>query len=91
MVGTYYYSAKPHIDISPAYEGRAALDVDFARGKLNLKLSSITLADNKIFTCRLQIQGFDEGKLADMTKLVVLGNLSLSCDSRVCVFFIFFL
>lgn len=89
MVGTYYYSAKPHIDITPAYEGRATLDVDFARGKSNLKLFSITLEDNRDFTCRVQIPGFDEG-LSDMTKLVVLGNLSLSCDSRVCVFFIFF-
>lgn len=84
MVATYFHSAKPHTDIIPAYEGRATLDVDYARGKWNLKLSSITLEDNKLFTCRVQIPGFDEGKVDDTTSLVVLGNLSLSCESRVC-------
>lgn len=89
MVATYFYSAKPHTDITSAYEGRATLDVDYARGKCNLKLSSITLEDNKMFTCRVQIPDFDEGKVDDTTSLVVLGNLSLSCESRVCSSFSF--
>ncbi|KAM9765770.1 cell surface A33 antigen-like [Menidia menidia] len=59
-------------DITSKYEGRASLDVDIKRGRANLKLSSITLDDNKSFECRLLIQGDDEGTPADTTRLVVL-------------------
>lgn len=82
-----HYSTTSQTDIAPAYEGRTSLDVDIAQGKANLKLSSITLADNKVFECRVQIPGDDEGKLADTAKLVVLGNVSLSCDS--CMYVVF--
>lgn len=51
------------------------MDLDVAKGKANLKVSSITLADNKEFECRVQIPGDDEGKLADTARLVVLGNI----------------
>ncbi|CAF99825.1 unnamed protein product [Tetraodon nigroviridis] len=78
-----HYSAGSTTDIVPAYESRTALDYDVALGKADLKLSSITLADNKVFECRVQIPGDDEGKLADTARLVVLGNLFLSCDGRV--------
>ncbi|XP_039990209.1 cell surface A33 antigen-like [Xiphias gladius] len=59
-------------DIKSLYEGRVSLDVNIPSGKANLKLSSITLADNKNFECRVLIPGDDEGKPADTTRLVVL-------------------
>ncbi|CAL8364154.1 unnamed protein product [Gadus morhua 'NCC'] len=59
-------------DVPPLYEGRASLALDIAKGKADLKLSSITLQDNKVFSCRVQIPGDDEGKLVDSVRLVVL-------------------
>ncbi|KAM3876889.1 glycoprotein A33 (transmembrane), paralog a [Diretmus argenteus] len=70
LVLTHYSTGQT--DIPPLYEGRAQLDKDMATGKVNLKLSSITLADNKVFECRVQIPGDDEGTLAAITRLVVL-------------------
>lgn len=52
-----------------------SLDKDIAKGKANLNLFSITLADNKVFECRVFIPGDDEGQLADTARLVVLGNI----------------
>lgn len=60
--------------MAPLYEGRASADIDVKAGKANLKLNSITLADNKVFECRVQIPKDDEGKLMDTTRLVVLGK-----------------
>ncbi|XP_073319931.1 cell surface A33 antigen-like [Pagrus major] len=67
-----YYSTNKQTDIKSQYEGRVSLDVDVAKGRANLKLSSIRLADNKVFECRVQIPGDDEGKPADTARLVVL-------------------
>lgn len=82
-----YYSSKDITDVAPAYEGRISLDVDIAKGKANLKLFSISLADNKEFECRVLIPLDDTGKVADTARLVVLGNLLLNF---VYMFFIFF-
>nr|XP_019935746.1 PREDICTED: cell surface A33 antigen [Paralichthys olivaceus] len=68
---TYYFPSGT-TDINSKYEGRVSLDIDYASGKANMKLSSITLADNKVFECRLLIPGDDEGKPADTARLVVL-------------------
>ncbi|XP_071344852.1 cell surface A33 antigen-like isoform X2 [Trachinotus anak] len=70
LILTYYSSGTT--DIKSVYEGRVSVDVDIPSGKANLKLSSITLADNKFFECRVQIPGDDEGKPADTARLVVL-------------------
>ncbi|XP_023270348.1 cell surface A33 antigen-like [Seriola lalandi dorsalis] len=59
-------------DIKSLYEGRVSVDIDIPSGKADLKLSSITLADNKVFECRVQIPKDDEGKPADTARLVVL-------------------
>ncbi|XP_029354041.1 glycoprotein A33 (transmembrane), paralog a [Echeneis naucrates] len=59
-------------DIKKQYEGRVALDVDVPSGKADLKLSSITLEDNKEFKCHLLIRGDDEGTPYDTARLVVL-------------------
>ncbi|KAG7483314.1 cell surface A33 antigen-like [Solea senegalensis] len=67
-----YYSDPGTTDIKSMYEGRALLDLNLASGKANLKLSSITLADNKVFECRVMIPGDDEGTPADTARLVVL-------------------
>ncbi|KAJ3592950.1 hypothetical protein NHX12_005288 [Muraenolepis orangiensis] len=66
-----HYSTGP-TDISPLYEGRATLDHDLINGKADLKLRRITMQDNKVFECRVQIPHEDEGKLADTTRVVVL-------------------
>ncbi|KAL7405862.1 hypothetical protein ABVT39_008946 [Epinephelus coioides] len=67
-----YYSGSKILDIKSLYEGRVGLDVDVPKGKADLKLSSITLAENKVFECRVQIPGDDEGKPADTARVVVL-------------------
>ncbi|CAK6970791.1 cell surface A33 antigen-like [Scomber scombrus] len=67
-----YYSNNGHTDIKERFEGRISVDVDVKSRKANLKLTSITLADNKKFECRVQIPGDDEGKPAATTRLVVL-------------------
>uniref|UniRef100_A0A8C4HZ27 Ig-like domain-containing protein n=1 Tax=Dicentrarchus labrax TaxID=13489 RepID=A0A8C4HZ27_DICLA len=71
LILTHYYPVG-NTDITSLYEGRASLDVDVKQGKANLKLSSIKLADNVNFECRLQIPRDDEGKRADRARLVVL-------------------
>ena len=75
MILTHYSTGQT--DIPPLYEGRVTLAHDIARGKADLKLRSITLQDNKVFSCRLQIPKDDEGKLVDSVRLVVLGNLRI--------------
>lgn len=69
--------------MNPSYKDRVALDLDVDRGKANLNLSSVTLADNMEYMCRVQIPQDDKGKSAVDARLLVLGNLSLSCDTRV--------
>ncbi|XP_035537963.1 cell surface A33 antigen-like [Morone saxatilis] len=71
LILTHYYP-EAETDITSDYEGRVSLDVDVKKGKANLNLSSISLADNVNFECRLQIRSDDEGKPADYTRLVVL-------------------
>ncbi|KAL3993178.1 hypothetical protein ACER0C_010452 [Sarotherodon galilaeus] len=71
MILTYYYPLKK-TDITSSYKGRVSLDVDVLNGKANLKLSSISLADNKHFGCRVQIPGERRGKQFATTRLVVL-------------------
>ncbi|XP_053278613.1 cell surface A33 antigen isoform X2 [Pleuronectes platessa] len=67
-----YYSNTKQTDIKSMYEGRVSLDVDTRNGRANLKLSAITLADNKVFECRVLIPTDDEGKPAATVRLVVL-------------------
>lgn len=75
LILTHYYPSGI-TDIAPQFEGRVALDVDVAKGKANLKITSISLADNKVFECRVQIPKDDEGKRVDTARLVVLGETS---------------
>ncbi|KAM3626082.1 uncharacterized protein V6R79_022205 [Siganus canaliculatus] len=67
-----YYAPRGKFEIKSSYEGRVSLDVNVLQGKADLKLSSITLADNMVFECRVLIPGDDEGRPGDVTRLVVL-------------------
>ncbi|XP_068614902.1 cell surface A33 antigen-like [Brachionichthys hirsutus] len=67
-----YFSNDGALDIKSQYEGRVSLEVNVATGKANLKLSSITLEDNKVFVCRVTIRGDDEGTPVASARLVVL-------------------
>ncbi|XP_029955126.1 cell surface A33 antigen-like [Salarias fasciatus] len=71
VILTHYHPIRK-TDISQSYEGRASPDIDVPKGKANLKLKSIMLGDNKMFECRVQIPGDDEGTPADTARLVVL-------------------
>lgn len=71
QIVAYFYPQK-RLDIKDLYGERVTLDVDALKGKANLRLSAITLADNKFFECRVTIAGDDEGTPADKTRLVVL-------------------
>ncbi|XP_005466877.2 cell surface A33 antigen-like [Oreochromis niloticus] len=72
VIATYYHGPAPTTDIDTDYEGRMSMDVDVTQGKANLKLSSISLADNKDFECRVQIPVDKKGKQTATTRLVVL-------------------
>ncbi|XP_038139186.1 cell surface A33 antigen-like [Cyprinodon tularosa] len=69
-----HYHPQGITDIKRKYEGRVTVDVKIngASGKADLKLSSITLDDNKEFDCEVQIPSDDEGKSIDATRLTVL-------------------
>uniref|UniRef100_A0A668SLF3 Ig-like domain-containing protein n=1 Tax=Oreochromis aureus TaxID=47969 RepID=A0A668SLF3_OREAU len=72
VIATYYHGPAPTTDIDTDYEGRVSMDVDVTQGKANLKLSSISLADNKDFECRVQIPVDKKGKQTDKQKWVCL-------------------
>ncbi|KAM6943495.1 cell surface A33 antigen-like [Xenentodon cancila] len=59
-------------DIDTNYEGRVSIDVDIKTGKADLKLSSVTLEDNKNFKCQVQIPSDNKGRPQYVTRLVVL-------------------
>ncbi|CAL8246417.1 unnamed protein product [Lota lota] len=70
MLLTYYSTGDT--DVNTLYEGRASLDLDLPNGKVDLKLNRITLQDNTMFSCRVQIPKDDKGTLSDSVRLVVL-------------------
>lgn len=68
------------IDIAPAYEGRASLEVDTNNQVSTLHLTKLTMQDNRRFQCSVIIPNDDEGTLAASTSLLVLGeNEPLMC------------
>ncbi|KAM9851223.1 uncharacterized protein ACBR49_006523 [Aulostomus maculatus] len=60
------------IDIAPAYEGRAFLEVDVANQVSTLRLTKLTVKDSRTFQCSVIIPGDDEGTTAAATSLFVL-------------------
>lgn len=71
-MGTYFLNNP--IDIAPTYEGRAFLDVDMENKQSTLRLTKVTMDDNRRFQCSVIIPNDDEGNTADSTTLLVLGK-----------------
>lgn len=69
-VATYYLNKV--IDIAPAYEGRATLEVDLDRKVSTLRLTKVTIQDSRRFQCSVMIPGDDEGTTSATTSLLVL-------------------
>lgn len=62
------------VDIAPAYEGRATLEVDLSRHVSTLTLTKVTVIDSRRFQCSVMIPNDDEGTTAASTSLLVLGE-----------------
>ncbi|XP_043988183.1 cell surface A33 antigen-like [Gambusia affinis] len=60
------------VDIAPAYEGRATLDVDVDRGLATLHLKKLTMEDSRHYQCSVRIPNDDEGKPIASTSVLVL-------------------
>ncbi|KAM9804450.1 uncharacterized protein ACB057_006303 [Neosynchiropus ocellatus] len=69
-VATYFLNSLP--DISPAYEGRASLEVDVDKGEGVLRLTKVTLEDSRKYHCSVLIPNDDEGTTFAITTLLVL-------------------
>ncbi|KAM8857121.1 uncharacterized protein ACB058_008901 [Synchiropus picturatus] len=69
-VATYFLNSRP--DISPAYEGRASLEVDVEKGESKLHLMKVTLEDSRKYQCSVMIPNDDEGTTLATTTLLVL-------------------
>ncbi|XP_037096179.1 cell surface A33 antigen isoform X4 [Syngnathus acus] len=69
-VATYFLNNP--IDIAPAYEGRAFMEVDVAKQQSTLRLTKLTVDDSRSFQCNVKIPNDDEGTTAASTSLLVL-------------------
>lgn len=72
LVATYFLN-KP-VNIAPAYEGKASLEVDMNRQISTLRLAKVTMEDSRRFQCSVMIPNDDEGTTAATTSLLVLGE-----------------
>ncbi|KAJ8405967.1 hypothetical protein AAFF_G00308550 [Aldrovandia affinis] len=70
-VATYYHSVSL-LDIAPGYETKVTMRKDIAGRSVDLLLTQVTLAENKVFECEVKIPNDDGGNLAATTRLVVL-------------------
>lgn len=69
-VATYFYD-RP-VNIAPAYEGRAFLEVDLNTRTSKLRLTKVTMEDSRSYQCSVKIFNDDEGNTAASTSLLVL-------------------
>ncbi|XP_035030914.2 cell surface A33 antigen-like [Hippoglossus stenolepis] len=69
-VATYFMNNP--IDIAPAFEGRATLEVDLKNRVSTLTLKKVTMRDSRRFQCSVLIPNDDEGTTAASTSLLVL-------------------
>ncbi|KAM6978730.1 V-set and immunoglobulin domain-containing protein 2-like isoform 2-T2 [Tautogolabrus adspersus] len=69
-VATYFVNNP--VDISPAYEGRAFMEVDVNRKVSRLRLTKVTMQDSRDFQCSVKMPNDDEGITAATTSLLVL-------------------
>ncbi|XP_029112482.1 glycoprotein A33 (transmembrane), paralog a [Scleropages formosus] len=71
LVATYY-SNNDQLDVLPDYEGRISMKPDINTGQANLILSGVTMQENHMFECSVQIPKDTKGQLSDKTRLIVL-------------------
>ncbi|XP_060944527.1 cell surface A33 antigen-like [Limanda limanda] len=69
-VATYFMNNP--VDIAPAFEGRATLEVDLTNHVSTLTLKKVTIRDSRRFQCTVLIPNDDEGNTAAATSLLVL-------------------
>ncbi|XP_070694563.1 cell surface A33 antigen [Pempheris klunzingeri] len=69
-VATYFINNQ--VDIAPAYESRATMEVDIANQVSRLRLTRVTMKDSRRFQCSVMIPNDDEGTTAATTYLLVL-------------------
>uniref|UniRef100_UPI0037E7EAB1 cell surface A33 antigen n=1 Tax=Semicossyphus pulcher TaxID=241346 RepID=UPI0037E7EAB1 len=69
-VASYFLNSP--VDIAPAYEGRATMDVDIIKRASTLHLKKVTMQDSRLFQCSVLIPNDDEGTPAATTTLLVL-------------------
>ncbi|TNN60894.1 Cell surface A33 antigen [Liparis tanakae] len=72
MISVATYFINNPIDISPAYEGRAFVEVDVDRQVSTLRLTKVTMQDSRSYQCSVMILNDDEGTPAATTALLVL-------------------
>lgn len=71
-VGTYFLNNQ--VDIAPAYEGRAFLEVNMDEQVSTLRLTKVKVEDSRRFQCSVTIPNDDEGNTRAFTSLLVLGE-----------------
>lgn len=69
-VATYFLNNP--VDIAAAYQGRATVDVDIINQVSTLRLTKVTMQDNRRYQCSVMISS--EGTTSATTSLVVLGE-----------------
>ncbi|XP_044072356.1 cell surface A33 antigen-like [Siniperca chuatsi] len=69
-VATYFLNNP--IDIAPAYEGRAFMEVDMVKQVSTLRLTKVTAQDSRRYLCGVLIPNDDEGTTSATTSLLVL-------------------
>lgn len=69
------------VDIGPNYEGRASLDVNTDQKTSTLRLTGVTMEDNRRFQCSVQVPNDDEGTTAATTSVLVLGENKITVTS----------
>ncbi|XP_034142704.1 cell surface A33 antigen isoform X2 [Esox lucius] len=67
-----YYSNLDKLDIRASYKGRLDMLNDIPGGQSTLTVRRATLQESRLWQCRVQIPGDDEGTLSATTELVVL-------------------
>lgn len=84
-MGTFFLNNP--IDIAPAYENRAFLEVDTESLVSTLRLTKVSMQDSRRYQCSVMIPNDDEGTTAASTSLLVLGeDESLSIMLLITVF-----
>lgn len=74
-VATFYLNSR--VDIAPAYEGRAFLNVDMDQQVSTLQITKVKVEDTGRFQCSVLIPDDDEGTTRATTSILVLGENEL--------------